>query len=131
MNYFIHDERDLSPAYVRSCEKFFDSICWPSYYGGTNTNGKIYKLNENTTPKPCVLVSPPWLVKPFLNQESYSCFGSFNDIDTGFARPFLAVQHVRNLKRGKFYKCNPVYKSKFNLLFSNEDFITGRLLQCN
>ena len=44
LNYFIHDKRDLSPAYVRSCEKFFDSICWPKYYGGTNTNGKIYKL---------------------------------------------------------------------------------------
>ena len=46
MNYFIHDERDLSPAYVKSCKKFLDSICWPSYYGGTNTNGKIYKLNK-------------------------------------------------------------------------------------
>ena len=46
MNYFIHDERDLSPAYVRSCEKFFDSICWPRYYGGTNTKGKIYKLKK-------------------------------------------------------------------------------------
>ena len=46
LNYFIHDRRDLSPAYVRSCEKFFDSICWPKYYGGTNTNGKIYKLNK-------------------------------------------------------------------------------------
>ena len=22
MNYFIHDERDLSPAYVKSCKKF-------------------------------------------------------------------------------------------------------------
>ena len=49
MNYFIHDKRDLSPAYVRSCEKFFDSICWPSYYGGTNTNGKIYKLNKSSS----------------------------------------------------------------------------------
>jgi len=46
LNYFIHDKQDLSPAYVRSCEKFFDSICWPKYYGGTNTNGKIYKLNK-------------------------------------------------------------------------------------
>ena len=49
MNYFIHDERDLSPAYVRSCEKFFDSICWPSYSVGTNTNGKIFKVKS---PKP-------------------------------------------------------------------------------
>tara|TARA_B100000029_G_scaffold501381_1_gene574638 strand:+ start:344 stop:550 length:207 start_codon:yes stop_codon:yes gene_type:complete len=26
LNYFIHDRRDLSPAYVRSCEKFFKEI---------------------------------------------------------------------------------------------------------
>ena len=26
MNYFIHDERDLSPAYVASCRKFFKDI---------------------------------------------------------------------------------------------------------
>ena len=28
LNYFIHDPRDLSPAYVRSCEKFFSSSHW-------------------------------------------------------------------------------------------------------
>jgi len=26
MNYFIHDERDLSPAYVKKCEKFIWSL---------------------------------------------------------------------------------------------------------
>ena len=26
MNYFIHDERDLSPAYVKSCQKFLKEI---------------------------------------------------------------------------------------------------------
>ena len=26
MNYFIHDERDLSRAYVASCRKFFKEI---------------------------------------------------------------------------------------------------------
>ena len=26
MNYFIHNERDLSPAYVKSCEKFLKEI---------------------------------------------------------------------------------------------------------
>ena len=45
LNYFIHDRRDLSPAYVRSCEKFFDSICWPRYYGGgPDLDYTIYKL---------------------------------------------------------------------------------------
>ena len=26
LNYFIHDKRDLSPAYVASCRKFFKDI---------------------------------------------------------------------------------------------------------
>ena len=26
LNYFVHDRRDLSPAYVRSCEKFLDEF---------------------------------------------------------------------------------------------------------
>jgi len=26
MNYFIHDKRDFSPAYVASCEKFLEEI---------------------------------------------------------------------------------------------------------
>jgi len=26
LNYFIHDRRDLSPAYVKSCEKFFRAL---------------------------------------------------------------------------------------------------------
>ena len=26
MNYFVHDERDLSPAYVASCRKFLKEI---------------------------------------------------------------------------------------------------------
>ena len=26
MNYFIHDKRDLSPAYVRKCERFLWSL---------------------------------------------------------------------------------------------------------
>ena len=26
LNYFIHDRRDLSPAYVKSCEKFLKKL---------------------------------------------------------------------------------------------------------
>ena len=26
MNYFVHDKRDLSPAYVRKCERFLWSL---------------------------------------------------------------------------------------------------------
>jgi len=51
LNYFIHDERDLSPAYVASCRKFFDSICWPRYYGGgPDLDGKIFRLRKPQAP---------------------------------------------------------------------------------
>jgi len=50
---------------VRSCEKFFDSICWPKYYGGTNTNGKIYKLQAPSL-KP---QAPSAIKKPQLNKR--------------------------------------------------------------
>jgi len=46
LNYFVHDKRELSRAYVKHCEKFLDSICWPSYYGGSNTGGKIFKVKK-------------------------------------------------------------------------------------
>jgi len=26
LNYFIHDDRDLAPGYIRSCEKFLDGL---------------------------------------------------------------------------------------------------------
>jgi hypothetical protein len=42
--WFTDDHGTLPASYLASCRKFFDSICWPQYYGGTNTKGKIYKL---------------------------------------------------------------------------------------
>jgi len=45
MNYFIHDERDLSPAYVKSCKKFLKEISHklqaPSATKQTQLKGKI------------------------------------------------------------------------------------------
>jgi len=45
-HYFMTPHEDLPASYLLSCKKFFDSICWPGYYGGTNTKGKIYKLKK-------------------------------------------------------------------------------------
>ena len=63
MNYFIHDERDLSPAYVRKCKKFIHSLRHKglikkrdantlfklqaaSAIKGTHSNGKILKVES-------------------------------------------------------------------------------------
>ena len=45
MNYFIHDKRDLSPAYVKSCEKFLKETSLklqaPSALKETQLKGRI------------------------------------------------------------------------------------------
>ena len=89
---------------------------------------KITELdNENT----CILTSPIYSVEPFLNKEKHNCFDIWQYVDTNYQRPFLAVQHVRNIKKGVPYNCNLVYESGFNLLFHKKKFVTGKLLKCN
>ena len=41
MNYFIHDERDLSPAYVRKCKKSLEKI---------KLKKLVRKLNKENAP---------------------------------------------------------------------------------
>ena len=89
----------------------------------------ISKINKKETTKPCLLTI--WSAKPFLNPQSYNCFGLWGEIDSDFPRPFWAIQNVRNLKKGESFKCESIYESKFNLLFSKEDFITGKLIKCS
>jgi len=43
---------------------------------------------------------------------------------------FQILRNMRNLKKGKSYKCESVYESKFKFLFSEEEIVTGRLLKC-
>ena len=95
---------------------------------GKDLARNISKLNKQVIPKPCILA--PWLVQPFLDSKTYSCFGLWGAIDSDFARPFWAVQNVRNIKKGTTYKCDSIYESKFRFLFSKEDIITGRLIKC-
>ena len=78
----------------------------------------------------CILVSPQHSVKPFLKRDRFNCFAQWQMIDTNYERPFLAVQHVRNLKKSMPYKCESIFESGFNLLFHKKKFITGKLLEC-
>ena len=50
-HYFLRPHQELPRAYLASCEKFFDSICWPRYYGGgPSLNHKIYRLKKPQAP---------------------------------------------------------------------------------
>ena len=46
-HYFMTPHEQLPASYLASCEEFFDSICWPRYYGGgPSLNHKIYRLKK-------------------------------------------------------------------------------------
>jgi len=46
LKYFSSADEDLPPSYVKKCKKFLDSIGPPKYYGGSNTGGRIFKVNK-------------------------------------------------------------------------------------
>ena len=95
---------------------------------GREISKKIKKLNEK---KMCILVSPAHSVEPFLFKTKYDCFDKWQLIDTNYARPFLAVQHVRNIKKTIPYNCKIVSETGFKLSFHNKKFVTGKLLKCD
>ena len=69
LNYFIHDRQDLSPAYVRSCEKFLDSIGRPRYFGGPETGGRIFKVTSPKPQAPSATKKPQMIFKTILEFE--------------------------------------------------------------
>ena len=45
--WFTEDHATLPAAYLKSTQEFFDSICWPRYYGGgPDLDGKIFRLKK-------------------------------------------------------------------------------------
>jgi len=48
MNYFIHDERDLSPAYVRKCKKFFKELKEPDAWIRRKLQASSIKLQASS-----------------------------------------------------------------------------------
>ena len=81
--------------------------------------------------KMCILSSPGHTVEPYFYNSKYNCFDKWQLIDTNYKRPFLAVQHVRNIKKGMPYNCESLDTSGFKLLFHKKKFITGKLLKCS
>jgi hypothetical protein len=99
-------------------------------YQGLSGKEIAKQITQLDQKEKCILVSPLHSVKHFLNEDKYNCFGRWQLIDTDYKRPFLAVQHVRNLKKSMPYKCETIYETGFNLLFHKKKFVTGKLLNC-
>ena len=95
---------------------------------GREISKKILKMNEE---KMCILSSPGHTVEPYFFNSKFNCFDKWQLIDTDYQRPFLAVQHVRNIKKGMTYNCEAISETNFKLLFHKKRFVTGKLLKCN
>ena len=78
---------------------------------------------------PCIASKSTFLLPNLLFE--FNCFDKWQLIDTNYKRPFLAVQHVRNIKKGMPYNCESLDTSGFKLLFHKKKFITGKLLKCS
>ena len=50
MNYFMHDERALSPAYVASCRKFLKELSAKQQAASVKLDKVIIELEFNQTP---------------------------------------------------------------------------------
>ncbi len=100
-------------------------------YQGLSGKELAKKITEIGSEKTCILTSPIYSVKPFLNKQKYNCFDIWQYVDAGYQRPFLAIQHVRNIKKGIPYDCVSIYESGFNLLLHKNKFTTGKLLKCS
>ena len=74
--------------------------------------------------------NPIHTVKPFLNNTNFNCYDIWQKIDSNFKRPFLAVQHVRNIKKSLPYGCKEIYQSNFNLFFYKKELVAAKLLKC-
>jgi hypothetical protein len=116
------------PSRIMNLSKNFEVDYWG--LSGKELAESISYNNDKEFSKACILVSPSWSVKPYLNSDIFKCFGPWSAVDSDITRPFWAVQNVRNLKKGKIFKCSVSYESKFNLLFTSNNFITGRVLKC-
>ena len=79
----------------------------------------------------CIIATPSYTVEPYLDQTQFNCIDQWPKIDTDYKRPFLAVQHVRNIKRGKPFQCETVFEENFKLLFHQKKFVMGKLLKCS
>ena len=70
LNYFIHDPRDLSPAYVRSCEKFFRELGKKrNKFKASSSNATRHNLFTEIEERSLKPQAPSTTKKPQLNNR--------------------------------------------------------------
>ena len=102
------------------------------YWGISSRNlaKKANKIKLNGNKEPCILIGV-WSSKSYLDENIFTCKGPWSAIDSDFPRPFFAIQNVRNLRKGRSYRCQTIYDEKIKLLPFNQELLMGRIIKCN
>ena len=100
------------------------------YWGvsGKNISKEIIKRDIKDV---CLVVSPVYLVKPYLKDDKINCYYNWQTINKSIVRPFYAVQLVRNMKSSIPYGCDIIYSEfiKLNFYYKNKLKISN-LVEC-
>ena len=88
---------------------------------GREISKSIISLNEN---KACILAISGHTVGPYFLETKYDCFDKCAvNLDTNYSRPFLAIQHVRNIKKGKPFNCKIISNEVLNFYFMKKNLL--------
>ena len=116
-----------TPSRVLNLSKNFELDYWG--VSSKELAKKITEIKIEKNDKSCVLIGV-WSTKSYLDANIFDCIGPWSAIDSNFQRPFFAIQNVRNLKKGRSFKCKSVYEEKFKFLFFDEELLVGRIVKC-
>ena len=134
IGFFVFENIKINPyqyVWFNLPSRFIDlSNNFELEYQGISGREIAKYLSKNESENFCILTNPMHTLKPFLYDTQFNCFDIWQKIDSDFERPFLAVQHVRNLKKNLPYNCTEVHQTYFNLLFHKKKLVTAKLLKC-
>ncbi len=114
------------PSRLIQLEKKFELDYW-----GISGKKIAEKINSNNIEKKCLVVSPQYLIKPYINEKKIDCYYNWQSIEQSIPRPFYAIQLVRNLKSSIPYKCEIIHSEFIDLSFYKKNTLnSANLIEC-
>ena len=103
------------------------------YWGLSNKNlyrsiNNHYNLN-NSNKRICVYGD--LYSSALLDNNKFSCFKTYSELDNAKDRPFYVVKNVRNFKRSDPKNCELILLDSYNYFLSNKKIYVGSSWYCN
>lgn len=136
--FFISDNFRLYPyqyTWLNEFSRFYDinKNFEVDYWGISNKKLQKHIINMKQTKKISndICIFGDGYTSAFLEKKGFVCFKSYSEIDAPKARPFVAYQNLRNLKRNSPNNCELMHEEKYSYSFSRQKIIVGKVWYCN